>query len=119
MQIHFKGTNYEITSAVTGLATKKIEALKKYLGKNAAGAYAYVDLGKETEAHQKGRIWYTDINLDSDGKRFYAKATEENLETALDKTVAELGRELRSASERKQSLVRKGGALLKNLMQGT
>lgn len=118
MQIHFKGTNYEIPSAVTALATKKLQGLRKYLGKGKNNTFTYVDLGKEAPAHQTGRIWYADITCDANGTRFYAKALEESIEVAIDKAVAELGRELQRARRRQQSLVRRGGALFKALLQG-
>lgn len=118
MQINFKGTNYDLTPEISAHATKKLEGLKKYLKQAEETTYVYVDLGKETEAHQSGRIWYADINVDWDGKRFYAKALEETLENAIDRAVNELKSELATAREKRQSLIRKGGLMFKNLMQG-
>jgi ribosomal subunit interface protein len=118
MQINFKGSNYDLPVNVSEYAQKKIEGLTKYLGKNAPEARAYVDLGKETEAHLNGAIWRADINLDVDGNRFYAKAIEDSIEKAIDKAASELGSELRTASERQQSLLKKGGTIIKSLMRG-
>ena len=118
MQIHFKGTNYELTPEISEHATKKLQGLRKYLKRAHEMAYVYVDLGKETEAHQNGRIWYADINLEWNGEKFYAKALEETLENAVDKATNELKSALQSAREKRQSLVRKGGGMFKSLMQG-
>ena len=118
MQIHFKGTNYELPANITALARKKVEGLAKYIGDNKENARAYVDLGKETEAHQNGNIWRADINFDVDGNRFYAKALEDTIEKAIDKSVNEVARELKTARRRQQSLVRKGGGIIKSLMRG-
>lgn len=118
MQIHFKGTNYELPAPITALARKKVEGLQKYLGKDRENARAYVDLGKETEAHANGKIWRADINFDADGTRFYAKAVEESIEKAIDKAVNELASELRTARKREQSLMKKGGSIIKSLMRG-
>ena len=118
MQIHFKGTNYDLPANITELARKKVESLAKYIGESRENARAYVHLGKETEAHQNGRIWRADINFDSEGSRFYAKAVEENIEKAIDKSVSELARELQTARKRQQSLVKKGGGVIKSLMRG-
>ena len=118
MQIHFKGTNYELPSRVTALARRKVEALGKYLGRDREYARAYIDLGKESEAHQNGKFWRTDINLDADGNRFYAKAVEESIEKAIDRAVSELTSEIKTARKRQQSLVRKGGGVIKSLMRG-
>lgn len=117
MQIHFKGTNYELPADVTALARKKVEGLGKFLGKGKEYARAYVDLGKETEAHQNGKIWRADINLDVDGNRFYAKAIEESIEKAIDKSANELASELHTARRRQLSLMRKGGGAIKAMMR--
>ncbi|MEK7099779.1 MAG: HPF/RaiA family ribosome-associated protein [Patescibacteria group bacterium] len=117
MQIHFKGTNYEIPPEISAHARKKFESLHKYLGKGELQSYAYVDLGRETSAHANGRIWYADINLHVDGTRFYAKAVEETLENAIDTTVRELASELHTARKKKIKLARKGGGMFKSLMQ--
>lgn len=117
MHINFKGSNYDLPANVSEYAQKKLEGLKKYLGKQKSEARAYVDLGKETGAHQNGTIWKTDINFDVDGNRFYAKAIEDSIEKAIDTAVSELARELRTFSERRQSLVKKGGTIIKSLMR--
>lgn len=118
MQIHFKGSNYELPARISALARKKVEGLRKYIGKDTEYARAYVDLGKESEAHQNGKIWRADINFDVDGNRFYAKAVEESIEKAIDTAVQELATELKTARKRQQSLSRKGGGIIKSLMRG-
>ena len=118
MQIHFKGTNYDLPGNISALAKKRVEGLTKYLGKGKENARAYVDLGKETGAHQNGNIWRADINFDVDGNRFYAKAIEDSIEKAIDRSVNELASELRTAFKRQQSLVKKGGSIIKSLMRG-
>src|SRR5690606_34378231 len=118
MQIHFKGTNYELPASVSALAKRKVEGLTKYLGKGKESARAYVDLGKESEAHQNGNIWRADIVFDVDGNRYYAKSVEDSIEKAIDATVNELASTLRTARKRQQSLVRKGGGIIKALMRG-
>lgn len=118
MQIHFKGTNYEITPEASTHVVKKLNGLAKHLGKGKDDAFAYVDLGKETEAHQNGRIWYADINLEWEGQRFYAKALEETLENAVDRAVNEMKSAVHTARKREQSLTRRGGAVFKSFIQG-
>jgi ribosomal subunit interface protein len=117
MQIQFKGTNYELTDEITELAARKLESLGKYTGTTGSEPMAYVDLGKFTEAHQNGDIWYGDCSLDVEGKRYYAKATADSLRTAIDRMVGELGRELRRAHKKQHSLLRRGGARVKEFFR--
>ncbi|HRH55741.1 MAG TPA: HPF/RaiA family ribosome-associated protein [Candidatus Paceibacterota bacterium] len=118
MQIHFKGTNYELPAHISELARRKIESLGKYIGKDKEVARAYADFGKESEAHKNGSFWRVDINFDVHGNRFYAKAVEESIEKALDKAVSELAISIKTARKREQSLMKKGGGVIKSLMRG-
>lgn len=117
MQIQFKGTNYELTDAAVEKATKKLQNIAKYIGKTASEPKAYVDLGKFTEAHVNGRIYYADVNLEVEGKRFYARAEAETLKNAFDKMAGELAKELRTANKKHQSLMRRGGMRVKEFFQ--
>jgi len=118
MQIQFKGTNYELTSDMTDLATRKIQVLEKYTGKTGSEPMAYLDMGKRTEAHQNSDdLWYADCNLDIEGKRYYAQADAPTLRSALDRMTAELAKEVRRDHKRKHSLLRRGGARVKEIFR--
>ncbi len=118
MEIHFKGTNYDLPPNVSEFARGKIGGLKKHIKRGDEEARVYVELGKETEAHQSGRIWRAEINFDIKGERYRAVALEESIEVAIDRAVNELGSELSRARERKQALARKGGATIKSMLRG-
>jgi ribosomal subunit interface protein len=117
MHIQFKGTNYELSDEITDIASKKLQALTKYLGKTGSEPMAYVDLGKRTEAQANGDIWYGDCNLDVEGKRYYAKATAETLRTAIDRMVGELAKELRRDHKKQHSLLKRGGFRVKEFFR--
>lgn len=117
MQIQFKGTNYELAADMTDLATRKVEALQKYLGKEEKPVLAYVDLGKQTAAHNSESLWYADCNLDVEGKRYYAKAEADTLRTAVDRMVGELSRELRAGSKKDKMMARKAGSRFKEFFR--
>lgn len=119
MEIRYRGLQYDLPDTVTNQAKKKLFALKKYLGHQDSLTHVYVELGKETDAHHAGKIWLARINLTHEGQLFRAEALEENIETALDHAIVELGAELKKAKQRNESLVRKGGAFLKSFMRRT
>jgi ribosome-associated translation inhibitor RaiA len=124
MQIHFKiahgGVNGEdeAFSNATDIARRKIETLKKYLARTEETTQVYVELGKESEAHKHGNIWCAQINVDSRGKRYNARAVGETIEQAVGKTVAELEAELRKAKRRNQSMLRRSGNAMKLFIRG-
>ena len=117
MQIQFKGTNYELTAEENDLISRKVSSLKKYLGKDEKDILAYVSLGKHTEAHQHGDIWFAECKLDVEGKSFFARAQSDSLRSATDKMIGELSQELRVAKRKNQSFLRRGGATLKNMLK--
>ncbi|MGE5541000.1 MAG: HPF/RaiA family ribosome-associated protein [Bacillota bacterium] len=117
MQIQFKGTNYELTPDVTDLATRKIEGLEKYCAQSDQEPMAYLDMGRLTEAHQNGNVWYADCNFDVEGRRYYAKAEAETLRNALDRMTAELAKELRRDHKKRHTLPKRVGAKVKEMLR--
>ncbi len=115
MQTTYKGTNYELTAAIQTFAEKKLNALRKF---TTDEDHVYVELGRETEAHHHGRVWRAELNLDKEGTRFRATATEETLENAIDRAIGDLARGLRSAKTKKQGFIKRGGAAVKNMLRG-
>ena len=119
MKLTFKGTNYDITGEILAFAEKKISALQKLAGDESMSEMRVdVELGRETEAHQNGRVWRAELNVDKAGDRFRATATEESLEDAIDRVIGDMARELRSAKNKKQGLMKRGGAAVKSMLRG-
>lgn len=117
MEIHFKGTNYELPSSVSRYAQRKIGTLKKYVRKSEEVVQVYVELAKE-DAHASDRIWRAEINFDLDGSLFRAVAIEDTIEKAIDESVNELARAVKTTQEKKRDLTRRGGATIKSLLRG-
>lgn len=118
MEIRYKGLQYDLPHAVTDKAQKKLLALKKYLGRDADNARAFVELGRETTAHQTGRIWVARINFSTRGTLYRAEAIEESIENAIDEAANELGKELRRAKRKRVNLFKEGGVMFKSLVRG-
>ncbi|HYE23183.1 MAG TPA: HPF/RaiA family ribosome-associated protein [Candidatus Paceibacterota bacterium] len=118
MEIRYKGLQYDLPQAVTDKAQKKLLGLKKYLGTDADTARAYVELGRETTAHQSGRIWVARINFSTRGTLYRAEATEETIENAIDEASNELAKELRRAKRMRVNLFKRGGLMFKSFSRG-
>ncbi len=118
MEITFKGTQYDLPQKVTERASSKLQTLKKFLGSSADVAIAYVELGKETNAHQSGDIWFASVRIAFAGQSYTARALEDSIETAIDRVVNEMSTELKRARHRDRSLFRKGGQAIKQMMRG-
>ena len=115
MEIRYKGIQYEIPTRTAERAAKKLEALQKYCPVDPSLVSAYVELGKETEAHHTGKIWKAMVNMNVDGTVYRAEALEESIENAIDRVSNELSKELRKARSKNTTLARRGGGFLKSL----
>jgi ribosomal subunit interface protein len=118
MELRFKGIHYSIPQKIADRATKKLQSLQKYIAADSGLVSAYVELGRETDAHQAGRVWQALVNLNCDGQVYRAEALEDRIEKAIDRVGGELAKELRRARTRDMTLMRRGGSFLKAFSRG-
>lgn len=112
--ITYKATNTELDEALQNLVERKFSGLEKYFTEGDEITCA-VEFEKET-AHQSGRHFRVESNLNVAGQLFRAEATEENFEMAIDEVQAELDKLLRRANDKKGTLLKCGGRMVKKLM---
>jgi len=118
MRINEKGTNLQITDRIREYFYKKLEHIEKLLDLTDESIMCDVEFGKTTNHHKKGEVFRTEINLHAMGKIFRAVAEAEDLFASMDKAQDEMVRELKSNKDKKVSLVRRGGAKIKNMVKG-
>ncbi len=114
-QLNTKGTNYEISPQMHSLLDQKLEPLGKLLdGKK--DLKCQVELEKIGD-HQSGKIYRAEVNLYADGTLFRAESTCEQMEQSIDDIRDELKRELRRANSKEQSLIKRGGKAIKDMLR--
>lgn len=114
-EIKYKATNVELEPMFTDLVEKKFPSLDKYW-KDQTPVLCEVEFEKEAK-RQSGPIHRVEVNLTVDGTLFRAEATEENFERAIDEVRDELDKELRRAKDKKDTLIRKGGRIGKEILK--
>lgn len=113
---HIKtGGGIELTTALETLVTEKLTTLEKFIG-NETDVTCDVELEKVTGSHS-GNIFRAEVNLFKKGKLYRSEATTDQIEKSIDKVREELYRELERANDKSQTMMKKGGAMLKNLMR--
>ena len=112
--IQFKSTNTESDTRLQTLLEQKFQSLSKYIGDSSA--ICNVEFEKLT-AKQHGQVFRVEANLEVDGTLYRAEATLENFEQAIDEVRAELDKELRRASSKRDTLLKRGGRRLKNMLR--
>lgn len=113
-----KATNTELTSAIAGYVEKKLSSLEKVIDKNDESAMVSVEVGVKTKHHQQGDIFFAEINLHVSGGDFYAMAEGSDLYSAVDEVKDEIIREINSHRSRRRKFLRRGQAMVKNIMKG-
>lgn len=118
MNIHIKTTNLTLTPDIESYLDKKMESLEKILDPNDTSIYCQVELAKTTNHHKSGDIYRAEFNLRKGGEQFRAVAENETLMAAIDEAKDEIVRELKSHHSKQMTMMRRGGAALKNMMKG-
>jgi len=117
MNINIKTTNISLTEAISDYTNKRLQTIVEFF-KDDTAAQCDLELAKTTNHHKNGDIFRAEIHIVSKDKDLYASAEEEDLYKAIDMVRDEMLREVKTAKEKKQSLIRKGGAKIKELLKG-
>lgn len=113
-----KATNTELTRAIAEYVEKKISSLEKVVDKNDESAVVSVEIGVKTKHHQQGDIFFAEINLHVSGGDFYAMSESSDLYSAIDEVKDEIIREINSHRSKRRKFLRRGQAMVKNIMRG-
>ncbi len=114
-RISIKTTHVELTGEIEDLLDQKLKPLEKFISNEETDVSCNVELEKVTE-HQSGKIYRVEVNFKIAGRLHRAESTEDQIERAVDVVRDELKRELRRAENKHRSLVRRGGAALKEML---
>ena len=112
--ITFKQTNVSIDDSLPHFVEQKLLTLEKFIG----SAPALCEVEFERVSHQQnGDICRAEVNLTVNGKLYRAEATAETYEKAIDIVQSELDTELRRAREKQETMLKRGGRKLKELLR--
>lgn len=97
MIITLHGTGMELTPAIREYAEEKVLGLEKFFDNITK---ADVDIGMQSQHHNKGKIYYAEVTLDIPGRTVRVVKESEDLYKAIDKVKDHLKVELDSAKEK-------------------
>ena len=112
--ITFKQTNVTIDDSLPNFVEQKLGALEKFIGD--APALCEVEFERVTH-QQNGDVCRAEVNLTVNGKLYRADATAETFEKAIDIVQHKLDTELRRARTKQETMLKRGGRKLKNLLR--
>ena len=110
-----KITNAEVSEDLRAVLERKLQPLQRYLG-NETDVVCDVEFEKVT-ASERGPIHRVEVNLQVAGDLHRAEATLESFEAAIDEVRDELDKELRRKHKKQETLVKKGGRKIKDMIR--
>lgn len=116
MRTQIKATNIELTPAIRDYTEKKLEALDKFFAGDE-DSIAFVEVGKTSRHHKSGDYFRAEVRLSLSGKNHYAVAEKEDLYASIDEVKDEIIREITGDKNKRETLMRKGGAKIKSIIK--
>ena len=89
-----KTTGLELTEAIENYTREKIGMLEKFLQHIGLPQSARIEIGKISEHHKKGKIFFAEVNLELPHRLLRATADSEDLYKAIDLVRKEMEREI-------------------------
>ena len=117
MNLNIKTKNLTLSTDVRDYLEKKLEALKKVMGKKVKdddNVLIHIELAKTTKHHKSGGIYKAEANVRIDGRSYNAIAEEEDIKAAIDIMKDELLREIKTGKDKLLTQMKKGGIKAKN-----
>ncbi len=109
----------QLTKAISDYLEKRIAHLDKFVDSDIRESLmCYVELGKTTKHHKKGDLFKMELTINTGGKSFRAEAEESDLYASIDVATDEMSEELKSFKDKKKSLLKRGGAKIKDFLRG-
>lgn len=113
---NIKGTHYELTTEARQYIEDKLGALSKLIRADEEAVKCDVEVERETTgAH--GNVWRIEINLRIAGEFHRTEARGETINAAVDEAKDEMMHILRRTNKKDDSLLRRGGAKLKEWLR--
>ncbi|MFA6503142.1 MAG: HPF/RaiA family ribosome-associated protein [Candidatus Paceibacterota bacterium] len=117
MNITIKAPRHDLTEAMQNLIESKFSALDKLVANSKTPVTLSCEIEESIAVERSGAKYRAEGNLSVDGKLMRASATGMTLEDAVDQVRDELAREVQHLRGKKQGLVRRGGAALKQMLR--
>ena len=125
MKIVIKTKNIKLTPAIRNYIEKKIGELERFIQKVESKAHsfkkgkpllkAWVEIGRTTRHHQKGKIFRAECQIKFPGKSVRSESVKTDLYLAIDEVKDELQREFKKYTEKQISKYKRGARKIKRL----
>lgn len=113
-----KTTNLSLTPALDQFVESKVKAISRFVDKNDTSALADVEIGKISDHHRRGEIFRAEFNVSlAHHKLFRAEETQVDLYNAINGAKNEVIRQIKTTKNKQETLTKRGGRRLKNILR--
>lgn len=117
MNIQIKTTSFPLTPAISDYVEKRMASVKSFFN-NDSSTRCDIELARTTTHHKHGDIFRAEVHIVAKDTNIYACVEKEDMYAAIDAVRDDLLREVKSGKDKKRSLMRRGGAQVKNILKG-
>jgi len=101
MNISIKLTNIEMTEAIENYVNEKLGSISKYMDEHhRENAMLRVEIGKPSEHHHSGKVFYAEGTLSFDSQVLRAEVSDDDLYAAIDSLKDKLSEQFREYKDR-------------------
>jgi len=121
MKINLQSKNIELTDSLKDHVLKRVTDLEKLLSsmeKDGGEALVNFEVGKSTNHHKSGDVFYSSCSININGEDFYSSADKEDMFQAVDEVREILFRDINKKKDRQQTLFKRGAKSVKKMLKG-
>ena len=107
MRIMLHTKNLDLTPSIEAFVNQKMDTIAKLFKHDDPLIEARVEIGRPSKHHQKGLVYYAEINLKMGGKLLRATTEHVDLRTAVDFARDELERQIKKFKSKLRDTSRK------------
>jgi len=107
MKIMIHTKNIELTPSIEQFVNQKMDTLSKLFKPGDQLTEARIEIGRPSKHHQKGLVYYAEINLKIGGELLRATVEHVDLRTAIDFARDEIERQVKKFKSKRRDLSRK------------
>lgn len=116
-KISFHAKNFELTDAIKSYAIEKINSLNKYFDKEDDSLHFIIRLGKITNHHQNGKIFFVEVSIHSAEKNYDCKVEVADIYVGFDEIKDELADMVSNHNKKVKHLQKKGAQKFKKQLR--
>ena len=105
--------DFELTDAIKVYLAEKLSSLDKYLAEDEEAATYNARLGKTSNHHNNGKIYYVEVSIHTPHKNFGARVESEEVYAAIDLIKDELAHNITHYKEKARDVSRREEAKFK------